>query len=217
MKSSHTSSKKLFIRLATAALLLVPVCSAKAQLLLTINDSDPSAVTITATGLYPGTTTSQLFNNGIDLLGFFETNVGFTQFTVVSSTLTTGDASSGPIYDTAVGDNISTTGNDLTLYSSNPSATETFTSGPTGAPAFIGTATLDLAGQSLPAAGVGTIVTGYSGGSPNVAIGEWEVTTVGAPEPRTWILLLVAFVLITIYRSPWIRQRFQAKSTPQNG
>jgi hypothetical protein len=198
MKISLTYLKNHLVCFGAAVLLLVSVSAAKAQILLTINDTDPSAVTITATGTGPLTTTSQLFNNGIDLLGFFTTSEGFTPYTVTSTSLTTGDSSSGPLYDTAVADNISLSNVDLTLYSSSSDATETFT---TGDPAFAGTLTVDLNGAGVPTAGTsGVIVTGYSGGGPNVVVGEWQVATVTAPEPSTWVLLVVGLALGGIVR-----------------
>jgi hypothetical protein len=199
MKTSLTYLKNHLVCFGAAALLLMSACAAKAQILLTINDSDASAVTITATGTGPLTTTSQLFNNGVDLLGFFTTGEGFTPYTVTSTSLTTGDGSSGPVYDTAVADNISLSNVDLTLYSSSSDATETFTAGDS---AFAGTLTVDLNGAGLPTAGTsGVIVTGYSGGGPNVVIGEWQVApAVSTPEPSTWILLTGGLCFVAIVR-----------------
>jgi len=210
MKISLTYLKNHLVCLGAAVLLLVSVSAAKAQILLTINDTDPSAVTITATGTGPLTTTSQLFNNGIDLLGFFTTGEGFTTYTVTSTSLTTGDSSSGPVYDNAVADNLSLENVDLTLYSSNPTASETFT---TGNPAFAGTLTVDLNGAGVPTVGTsGVIVTGYSGGSPNVVVGEWQVVTTSAPEPSTWALLLCALAFVVIVRRRSLTRQVRVSS-----
>jgi hypothetical protein len=198
MKTSSTCHKNI-LGLVSALLLVLSVSAAKAQILLSINDSDPNAVTITATGTGPLTNTSQMFNNGVDLLGFFTTDEGFTNFNVTSTTLTTGDSSAGPLYDEAVADNLSNSNVDLTLYSLNPTATESFT---VGDPAFSGALTVDVGSAGVPGVGTsGVIVTGFSTAQPNVVIGEWQVTpSVSAPEPSTWLLLLGGLALGTFVR-----------------
>jgi hypothetical protein len=214
MKSPLTRSKTSLAGLVGALLLLLlSFCPAQAQILLTINDSDPSAVTITATGSFAGTGASDSFSNGIDLLGFFTSSVGFDMFNV-TSVLTTGNLSPGAFYDTAYGDNLSFQNVDLSLYSSNQTATETFA---TGTPAFIGSMTLDLSGVGLPSVGTsGNIVTGYSMTAPdNTTIGQWQVLAVSTPEPSSWMLLLLGFALVAIFRTRLGRLGSKAKSAKQ--
>ena len=113
---------------------------------LTINVSNPAAVTITATGATPENNASATFGEGVDLLNFF-TSTSYGHFAADNPTsLTTGDSSSGPTLDGWYGDNLSTNGLanvDLNLYSSTSGAAETFTRGEA---AFSGSITLNLAG-----------------------------------------------------------------------
>ena len=65
-----------------------------------------------------------------------------------------------------------------------------------------------LSGAGLPIApGTGVIVTGYSGGTPNVVIGEYQVVTTSAPEPSTWALLAGGFVLAGFIRYRRVNSR----------
>ena len=191
------------ILLASLVLLLISACAAKAQVLLTIDDSNPGAVTITATTLSANANASTSINDGIDLLNFLVGNLSIpsTGSPVTSSNLTSGNLTgSGPYYDSWAPDDIDTPGGpDLTLYSSG-TGTETFTTMTT---AFTGTLTLDLTGEPLPVAGTsGTIVTGYSGDSPNnTSIGQWKVESVSAPEPSSWMLLFGSFAVVVLWRS----------------
>jgi hypothetical protein len=197
-----------FIPLVGAVVLLLSMGVGKAQILLTIDDSNPAAVVITATGndaSLPGmaTSTSASINDGIDLLNFLvgNTTIPLNGIPVTSSNLTSGNLTgTGPDYNSWAPDAIDSPGApDLTLYSSS-SGTEIFT---TTSAAFTGTLTVDLTGEPLPSAGsVGTIVTGFSADSPNnTPIGEWKVESVSAPEPSSWILLLVGFGVVIFWRS----------------
>jgi len=194
MKLSPRTPKTTLAGLLSVVLVLLSVSAAPAQILLTIDDSTPSNTIITATGTFPITSVSSNYiAYGIDLLGLFQTPVGFSNFTVNSSTLTTGDASSGPIFTQASGDNISLSNVDLNLYQNPSPLLISFT---TGQAAFSGTLTLDLSGTSLPAVGsVGTIDAGYSGSS-YIPIGQYEIT----PEPSTWLLMLGGLAALAFVR-----------------
>jgi len=171
------------------------ISAAHAQILLTIDDSNPSDTIITATGNFPATSVSPgLIADGVDLAGLFTSSVGFTDFTVASSSLTTGDGSSGPIFTQASGDNYSLQNVDLNLYQNNTPDTISFTAGQA---AFTGTLTLNLSSTPLPAIGsMGNIVTGYSGSESNTLIGQWEVV----PEPSTGILMLGCLGVLAFLR-----------------
>jgi hypothetical protein len=174
-------------------------CSAiSSPILLTINDADPSAVTITATGFAPiadGTVNSK--SSGIDLLTFFSGNE-FNLFgtTLPNSTLTSGG--SGLAYRDLLGDNFSAGGDtftDLRLYLGGPTSVQTFS---TLQPAFSGSWTIDFTSlglnpSALPTAGsMGDILDGFSGDAGPV-IGQWEVAAV--PEPSIASLIVLASVI----------------------
>jgi hypothetical protein len=185
--------------LALVSLILIFSKAAQAQILLTIDDSNPSATIITATGTGPSTSagpTSIL--EGIDLTSFFTAPLSnFPTFPVASSSLTVGNGSSDLTFNQAINDNESLQDVDLSLYNNDPTATISFTA---GEPAFAGTLTLNLSSTSLPAAGAkGTIVTGYSGSASNTVIGQWEVVSaVSVPEPSTWILMMGSVALLPL-------------------
>jgi hypothetical protein len=198
--------KHLLPALLGVMLGFLSITSAHAQILLTINVSNPSATIIYASGTYTGSTLSSgsagPFLNGIDLLQLFTSTVGSAGFTIASSSLSTGDGSAGPAFDSAFGDNYSFAqgytlidGADLNLFKFGDSTQMTFTNGDA---AFSGNLTLDLSSASLPAPGTtGNIITGYNGGTPNVVVGEWVVA---APEPTTWALLLGGFGALAFLR-----------------
>lgn len=180
----------------------VPIHSGSAQVLLTINDSNPAAVVLTATGAHAGVNdNSNTANEGVDLLQFFtldQVNMTFGQD--LTGTLTGGNI--GVNYDDVFSDNQSSAGGaflDMELYvdlnSPGQGNTETFS---TTQPAFSGTWTIDLASlgvtsQALPAAGTeGNIISGYSG-NPGAVIGQWQVEAV--PEPGTISLAVAGFAV----------------------
>ncbi len=192
----------------SAVLLLIwaaAIHSVSAQSLLTINDSNPSAVIITATGANAGVNYSgNTANDGVDLLQFFtlnEFNMSFGQD--LTGTLTGGNI--GVSYDDVYSDNESTSGGnyfDMELYVDNNSPgegnTETFS---TSQPAFSGSWTIDFSalgvtGAALPTPGsTGSIMSGFSG-SPGDIIGQWEIQA--APEPGTTSLALAGFAVTAI-------------------
>jgi hypothetical protein len=169
--------------------------------LLTINDSDPSVITITATGLNAGVNNSgRIGADGVDLLGFFSDN----ESSLLAQLLPNSTLSGGGLalsYNDLAGDNYSFSGGnsyDLSFYvgasapgSSDP---ETFS---INQPAFTGSWTIDLAGLGLsPSAlpGPGSQGQIFSGNfaNPGAVIGQWEVSPV--PEPAIGGLLVVAAV-----------------------
>jgi hypothetical protein len=219
MKISLTYLKNHLVCFGAAVLLLVSIGAAKAQILLTIDVSNPNAVTITeSTGTVVASAETSV-NNGVDLLGFFTSNTGtFESSTVSGSTLTSGNLAGNPddYYDSAVVDDYSPSDVDLTLYSSGGSDNQVFTAGTTTA--FTGSLTVDLSALStfLPTSGTGEIVAGYTGGHPgttisNTPIGEWQVinSSVAAPEPSTWMLVLVGAAVIVAYRG--LVRKFRAR------
>ncbi len=89
---------------------------------------------------------------------------------------------------------------DLNLFRFDSTSPISFTA---GTQAFTGTLTLDLSSVAafLPTSGSGEIVTGYLGNGPNTPIGQWEIATpVSAPEPASWVLLLVSIALVPAMR-----------------
>jgi hypothetical protein len=149
---------------------LIP--SARSQtILLTIDDSNPSAVIFTATGNFATANDSTTrASDGVDLLTFFTTDVG------ASSAPGTGNLSGGGAvqYDFWIGDQLSGSAFvDLNLFASSiqPTDVTTQTFSTTSA-AFTGSMTIDLSGftASLPSPGtVSDIQAGYSG----TVVGFW--------------------------------------------
>jgi len=171
-------------------------------ILLTIDDSNPSAVTITATGFTPLVNSGKFANSGVDLLGFFNA----TQPSLLGSTFNTslfGGGSPSP-YSNVRSDNFSTSGGnavDLNLFIvAGGGDLQGFS---TTAPAFTGSLTIDLgslgvSSSALPVAGTtGDILTGNSG-DQGLVIGEWEVNPV--PEPGVGILFVLGSAVGMVVR-----------------
>jgi hypothetical protein len=179
------------------------------SVLLTIDDSNLSAVTITATGAKPiansGTIAARV---GIDLANFFTRDQESLTFgTFNGGTLIGGN--SGIAYNDVWSDNYSTSGGsylDLSLYvdSSLPGGNnlQNFS---TSQSAFTGTWTIDFASMGLTLADIptpgaeGNIFSGFSG-EPGVLIGTWQIAPV--PEPTTLSFLALGALMIgtTLYR-----------------
>jgi len=220
MKPSLTCLKNHFVCFGAALFLLASVNAAKAQVLLTVDISNPKAVVITAvsTGTYNGTFGNPVttnFNSGIDLLGLFTADAGTSPIGIDSPTptLTTGNGSAGgEAYSIIYPDNFTTDlgigYHDLSLYGNNTTAgSETFD---TSDAAFAGSITLNLSGYSLQDANYqGTIITGANGSTPNTVIGSYQVIsdTVSTPEPSTWALLLGSLAGLVIWRAWSVRRR----------
>ena len=176
------------------------VFQAKAQILLTVDDSNPSAVTFTATGNDPeASDASHLYSQGITLAGF--NAVGglaglIPTAPVVSAGLVTG-VDGTPAYNGAQSGSITGTFLDLELYSGS-GATENFA---TGTAAFSGVSTFNFSGFSADLPTVGTTGLIYAGSgaifsaSP-VVIGSYIVTTAPTPEPSTYAMLLGGLAIL---------------------
>jgi hypothetical protein len=178
---------------------------------LIINDSNPNAVTVTATGTDPFEPDSaHNFNEGIDLLNFFSTpstSVGLPSFTS-SGDLTTG-ANGSPTYVDAGVDNFTGRYVDLNLFNDGSADPETFQS---GTAAFTGTEVYDLIDlASVLPTGIerGPILAGFSGDTNGLEgdsmtdlagfltyIGDYEVI----PEPSQWSLLLLGAASLVAVR-----------------
>jgi hypothetical protein len=187
----------------------VEKCSAiSSPVLLTIDDSNPSAVTITATGFPPGVdNTGKPVSSGVDLLGFFFANeTTLFGHALPNSTLTGGN--SGAAYHDLRPDNFSAGGDvftDLILFLDNASPgannTQTFS---TLQPAFTGSWTINFSdlgvgAPALPTPGTtGDILSGFSG-DQGAIIGQWEVAAV--PEPSVGSLIILASVMGLAIRS----------------
>ena len=178
--------------------------------LFIINDSDPGAVTFTATVNNPiNSDASHVFYDGIDLMSLFTNPVASlpTNLTpIVTGTGLTTFIDGTPVYDSSYVDHVSGSEIDFNLYTRTIAAlttTETFDS---TQQAFTGTATVDLSDYAslLPAYGaIGSVFAGYSGQNdpnsenPLVFLGDYEVI----PEPSPWSLLLLGAVgLVVIQR-----------------
>ncbi|HXT11380.1 MAG TPA: PEP-CTERM sorting domain-containing protein [Candidatus Angelobacter sp.] len=176
--------------------------------LLTISDSNPAAVTITATGADPMVNdSSQVGLGGVDLLGFFTQSSPSVGGPVGTSTLRGGSLADP--YDTLQVDNSGSGTVNLNLYVNNANP-ETFS---TTQPAFTGSWTMDLTtfgvgSSALPTPGTsGQIIVGFTG-NPGPVIGEWQVAAV--PEPATGSLLLLACGIVLVFwrhRAVGIRMR----------
>ena len=180
------------------------------DVLLLINDSDPAAITITATtNDSTASDSSHTFTDGVDLAGFFTGAVDAgSEF--AKSTLTTfrDGAPAGYFGDTSnnLQDPGASTGADLALFTPDTSNIEHFVA---GSQAFSGTATFELSNvaASLPAAG--TLGNGYagnagdegSGGSGVVLIGAYEVV----PEPSSGLLLLLLLAGVALLAGRQVR------------
>lgn len=213
---------KALLQLACAVLLVVSACAAKAQILLTIDDSNANAVVITANISATGTSTASqaiALNEGIDLLQFFQSSVGqnFNLTANPGSTLTGVGTTPADVFTDAFGDDY-TIGNgyvDLNLFNSGSGSTLNFVQGTQG---FSGTLTLDLSGVKtlLPTDGTsGTLITGFyddgnNGGVPITTIGTWKVeNTVSAPEPASWFLVALSILAFAAFR---LRARLPRKA-----
>lgn len=172
-----------------------------APILLTIDDSNPSAVIVTTSGLASGVNDStRPAGSGVDLFNFFSANQSSLFGQPLSGSNLTG-GNSGVSYNGFLSDNFSTGGDtfvDLRLYvNGSPGAgnTQAFS---TSQPAFTGTWIFDLSSagvnaSSLPAVGTrGEIFSGFSG-DQGTLIGQWEIASV--PEPGTGSLFILGSII----------------------
>ena len=163
------------VRRLVARLCLLGACGSAlhAQLLLTVDDSNPAAVTFTATGTASGATASGSGPFPIRLETFLTAGSASSSPTATSSTLQA--TATGDLLNTADWDSNGVGVTTLGLRNGS-SSKESFS---TSSPAFSGTATFDLSGISafLPAGGT----TGSIQTSTGALIGTYSVTAV--PEP----------------------------------
>src|SRR3569833_286798 len=167
--------------------------------LLTINDSNPSAVTVTATGLNASVSDSSIEGRiGVELLGFFSQDQYnlYNEFPANPALFGSGMTLS---YNCIAADNYSTEAGaylDLGFFVNDASpAANDFQTFSTSQPAFSGSWTIDFTSfgvdsSALPTAGShGQIKPGYSG-QPGTVIGSWEVVNT-VPEPSAGSFLLL--------------------------
>ena len=205
---------KAVFKVALAVVVLggsLNVASAAIPILLTINDSNPSAVTITATGVNSAVNFDSTVNEGVDLLSFFS---------VDEAGMDVGQDSTGNLqgggseisYNAVYSDNDSSAGGanfDLKLYVDDTSpGSGTLENFSTTQAAFTGSWTFDLSSfgvdpSALPAAGTdGEILSGNSLSSvPGEVIGDWQVVS-SVPEPATTSLLALGALMmgVVLYR-----------------
>ncbi|MBN8711699.1 MAG: hypothetical protein BGO12_18325 [Verrucomicrobia bacterium 61-8] len=180
--------RRILLIACLTGLLSVPV--ARADILVTIDITNPAAVVFTATGAAPSADGPNVPGiNGIDFLQFFITPIsGFALGDVTPSTFATYLDSNYPYLnwntDSYSGPNV-----DLNFYSQDGSSQHFNTTDP----AFVGTATVNFTSYAsyLPSAGAtGQITDGNSGNAsgpsrPLTVLGTYQVV----PEPSTWALL----------------------------
>jgi hypothetical protein len=217
LMSQKSKSFVAFIILAAAFSARAYAVTPNVTPLLIIDDSDPSAVTITATDYNPfRSDTSHDFADGIDLLNLFAPNSIGTDYFGTSGTLTTF-IDGEPDFNDSHSDDVTGDYQDLNLYflGDSGSNTENFS---TSSQAFTGTTTVDLSDEAanlLPAGTIGAIYAGYSGdlgsslsegaistadvfgGTYIMYLGDYEIV----PEPGQGALLLLgAAGLLAFYR-----------------
>ncbi|MBW8782581.1 MAG: PEP-CTERM sorting domain-containing protein [Verrucomicrobia bacterium] len=191
--------KKIALFLGFLALVTI---SAEANVLLTVNITDPTNVVFSSTlGVASASDSSHTIGDGIVLLNFFSVGGSITP-TVVSNTLT--PAGSSTPFDSLSSDGISTAPGDFSNFTgfnfyniNNGPETMTFL---TGVVAFTGSATYDLSFEDLPTVGtIGDITAGYSGSAiPAVVIGQYQIIS-AIPEPATYSSLAGLGVLGSAY------------------
>ncbi len=214
MKSSLTYPIQGLLCLVSVVLLALSASAAKAQVLLTVNISNPDQIVITATGnLLTVGSTSAGINEGFDLLGLFNTTTNFDEFIVNSTNLTVN--SSDPVTGAgtltlvdAEGDDVTGVSNtepDLNLFRIPSTGQQmVFTNGQT---AFTGSITIDLTqglnlDGSIFSTGLTTANISTKGGSIELfdskeSIGSYVVIT---PEPQTWAALIAGMAFLGLLR-----------------
>ncbi|MCP5516829.1 MAG: PEP-CTERM sorting domain-containing protein [Verrucomicrobiales bacterium] len=188
---------KKTLALSIAGALAAGVVTTQAAVLLQVNVSDPTAVTITATSAHATLNDNSASTfAGVTLADFFNAPAGLNVFFMTFSTLS--PAGTAQTYNWFYNNDLSASDRGLNLYRDLASPqTQIFT---TAAPAFTGSATLDLTKLGgvvlplglLPTVGtIGNLVVGDGEGAGSGAtIGQWQVVV---PEPSTWgVVSLVA-------------------------
>ncbi len=220
MKSSPTYPIQGFLYFVTVVLLVLSASAAKAQVLLTVNISNPDQIVITATGnLLTIASTSSRASEGFDLLGLFNSSTNFDNFTVDSTNLTfsgyiPSTSTSGSLTltnaegDDITGANPSPNQPDLNLFdNADVSGTQmVLTNGQT---AFTGSMTLDITlGPDTNNDG-GTTYSGLTTANINTTGGKIELYgsqevigsyVVVTPEPQTWAELIAGIACLGFFR-----------------
>jgi hypothetical protein len=214
-------------------LALISCAQSNAQsVVLTIDYSNLSAVTVTATGNssaidYPHSGSGNYtFNDGIALLGFFTNPVTVTDFVGANTSSTLTDSANNatsnttfnvmsswndahPEYWSSYGATNTETGSDITLWNLNSGGAMNFS---ISSAAFNGQAVFDLSGYSsftslFPALNAtGNIeIWNNDGGIGSATLGTWKVVGVSAvPEPTTYAAL---FGLTALAVASWRRRQ----------
>lgn len=179
---------------AISALALVST-SLKAEILLTVDVSNPNSVVFTATNGAPNTSVDVDAFVGFSLLGFLNTdalevfdgngNLAANGMTDSYLTFFSLDYATGP----------SSPGKDVNLFANLDAGTQNFV---TSAPAFSGSITFDLSSISLLLPTIGTTGSIQVGDGITVGpvIGTYEVV----PEPAACFLLGAAGMLLIFRR-----------------
>ena len=177
--------------IALLALLCCVPSTVDAQILLVVDDSDPSNVTFTATGLSPSIEAPFIAGGNVSLLDFYSSDISGTYS--ISATTSTLSATNGSFDYNTVGTGIVIpigSYNDLTLNSKIQANTEF----DPATPAFSGTASFDFNNSGfaslIPAPGSSGFLETDAGLADGTIIGQWSV--VSAPEPKGWELLVLA-------------------------
>jgi hypothetical protein len=204
-----TKRNKCFLAVVFLTGTLVSQVKAQALLpLITINDSNPNAVTFTGTGANAtASTSSSTYAEGLLLTGFSPTNLFFPTVTDTGSSLI-ASVDGTPDYTSLQSGSVgSVSGVEISGTNLAPSNAniEDFVA---GSPAFGGSATFDLNGATfsltLPADGTtGDVYTDTNGFASPVQIGTYVVdNAVTTPEPATMGLMLMgALGLVGVMRA----------------
>ncbi len=160
----------------------ITATSLNATVLLTIDVSNPAAITFSATAGTSDATTSVNAVSGFTLMNFFTTS-GNVDFSPIGGSLAVGGVVSNyaandgpPPFGNGANLNFSTTGDP-----GNPSYSFI-----TGVEAFTGSVTINMTGMDLPADGAtGAIFSGRQmNSSLGAQIGTWQVVNAGSPIPE---------------------------------
>ncbi|CAN5451652.1 hypothetical protein BH09VER1_BH09VER1_36070 [soil metagenome] len=186
----------MFLSVLGIALCLAKPASAQ-NFVLTIDVTNPSAVTIVTTGSFSSADSSATSTaEGVDLLNFFTAEISGSGFTNYSNLV---PADTMVLFDRWYIDNASGSNVDLNLYNGNPGTPQTFT---TTTPVFSGSASYNFSAfaSQLPlstSGATGNVIAGDSSGD-KVVLGTWQIV----PEPGACGLLLLAGLVlgVTVYR-----------------
>lgn len=203
--------KRYIIPILLGSLFVLAGNEARAQILLQIDVSIPSAVTITATGAIPNAASNTVqFGDGVTLVGFFKDSTGEIANSLGGNLSAAALTNESKVFDVYYSSYYNSADyqyyDDLRIWGSGISDTMVYD---LVNPAFSGTATVDLSTVSafLPDVGaMGMIWTNFTDGvSDTTNLGTWQV--VGVPEPSTYAAL---FGLAALGFVAWRRRRASA-------